>query len=138
MDSSKTWDSGAKIGYQALQDLSAKDVYVAKLGYTSARAATTWEDAYRILALSLSNIANDVPNSPAEACNLTLKSMAATKTWDSGAKVGYAALEFIGTTDNADVRNFVKLIYNSAKAARTWEDAHKTIANGLTEMKNMF
>ena len=138
MEQARTWDSGAQIGYKALEDLGRQDVYVAKLTYYAAKAAKTWEDAYKIMVLGLSNIASQTPNTPKSSCDLVLTMLDKVKTWESGAKSGYAAIEFIAQTDNAEVKNFLNTVYRSAKAAKTWEDAYKTITNGLRDLKTLF
>lgn len=138
MDQSQTYESGAKIGYKALEDLSLQNVYVAKLTYATARATTTWEDAYKIMAIGLRTIADQKPNTPQTACDLVLTMLEKVKTYESGARAGYAAIEFIGQTDNQQVRSFLATVYNSAKSARTWDDAYRTIVNGVQTLKTLF
>lgn len=137
MDSARTWESAAQIGYRALEDLGRQDVYVANLSYRCAKASSTWEEATKMMMMGLSNIANQVPNSADNSVDLVLRMMDTAKTWDSGSKVGYAALEFIGSTDNMDIRNLLATVYRAAKAARTWEDSYKTIAEGLRTLKTV-
>ena len=57
MDASKTWEDGTRLGERALEDLGRQGVYTAKLTYYAEKSAITWEDAYKITALGLSNIA---------------------------------------------------------------------------------
>ena len=138
MDQAGSWESGANIGYRALEDLGRQGVYVAKLTYYAAKASATWEDSYKMMAVGLSDIANQRPNTPSAACDLVITMMDKAKSWESGSKAGFAALEFIGQTDNYEVKNFLGTVYRSAKAARTWEDSYKTITMGLNDLKRIF
>lgn len=138
MDQSQTYESGARVGYKALEDLSLQNVYVAKLTYATAKAATTWEDAYKIMAIGLRNIADERPNTPQTACDLVISMLDKTTNYESGTRAGYAAIEFIAQTDNQQVRSFLGTVYNSAKSARTWDDAYRTIISGVKTLRTLF
>ena len=137
MNGAQSFESGYKISLKALETIESQGVYTAKLGLKMAKAGMFWETCFKASAATLKNISEERPNTPAEACNLVSSIMSNTKSYEEGAKLGYAALEVIGNTDNQVVRLIVDTTVKSAKSGQYWEDIYKTLQNGLTEIKRL-
>lgn len=141
MDAATTWQSGAEIGLATVRNLSSTSQngdYKGAIFQMTGKAydaAKTWEDAYKIVALGLRFVTNDKPYEKRDFFNLGLSMMDATKTWESGSKVGHAILDYtIWLYQNDGTASLARITNDQAHAARTWEDTYKTITAGLKSL----
>ncbi|MEK7432797.1 MAG: hypothetical protein AABZ74_06675 [Cyanobacteriota bacterium] len=136
MNSAQSYESGYKTSLVVLEKLASENIYIAKIGLAMAKSGMYYETCFKVTAAALENIASERPVSVAETCNLISKIMSNTKSYEEGAKLGYAAMEIIGSSDNENVRFLVNTSVTAAKQGMYWEDIYKTLQNTLTELKN--
>lgn len=141
MDAAQTWQSGSEIGLSALRNLSDTSQNgdykgaIFQMTTRAADASKTWEDTYKIVALGLRFVTNDKPYEKRDFFNLGLSMMDQTKTWESGAKVGHAILDYtIWLYDNDGTATLARITNDQARAATTWEDTYKVITSGLRSL----
>ena len=137
MNAAKSHEEGYKIAIKTLEELKAKDIYIAKLTLAAANAATEWTDIYRVSALGFSKILADMPETQENACSLTKELMSTCRTFESAAKAGYAMLEVISTTSNTKVKSYVLSLYAKAQATPSFESAYRLILPSLDELKTI-
>lgn len=137
MNGAKSFESGYKLALPTLERLAAENIYIAKVAVSMAKSGMYWETCFKAAAAALENVSSNRENNISETCNLIAKVMSSTKSFEEGAKLGYAAFNIIGQTDNQTVQLLVNTTVNSAKQAKYWEDVYKTLQNGLTELKRI-
>lgn len=137
MNAAKSHEEGAKIALKTLEELKAKDVYIARLTFAAANSATEWVDVYRVSALGFSKILADMPETQENACMLTKELMSTCRGYESAAKTGYAMLEVISTTSNTKVKNYVLSLYAKAQATASFEIAYRLMLQSLDELKTI-
>lgn len=137
MNGAKTFESGYKVARATLDRLNSENVYIAKLAIEMANAGMYWETNFKVAALALENISIEKENNINETCDFISKSMSSTKSYEEGAKLGYAAFNVVGKTDNQSVKILVDTIVSSAKQGRYWEDVYKTLQNGISELNRI-
>ena len=138
MNSSYNYESGYRVGMQALNSMASNGVYVARVSVPAGDATKNWQSGYKVVAAALNHIAADRPNTPDEACNLVLNMMSSTVNWEDGYRVGMAAMRVIGQTDNMRVKDYLTGVYRSAESARTYQDAYNYIAEGFKQLRFYF
>lgn len=136
MNRARSWESGYRIGEQTLKGI-ASDAYVARLALAASGPSMKWETAYYVLAYALQHIASAQPNTVENTCNLVLKMMDKSKTWEEGSRIGFATLKFIRQTATPNMSSFIDTAVSSADAARYWEDTYKTLASAFQQMKTL-
>lgn len=136
MNRARSWESGYRIGEEALKDLSA-EAYIARLGVASSAPSMQWETAFYVAGYSLQHIASGESNTVESTCNLVLKMMNKSKTWEEGSRIGFAALKQIRLTATPGISSFIDTALSSADAARYWEDTYQTLASALQRMKSI-
>ncbi|MEK7432796.1 MAG: hypothetical protein AABZ74_06670 [Cyanobacteriota bacterium] len=137
MNGAQSYESGYKMSLTILEKLASENVYIARVGLAMAKGGMYYETCFKATAATLKNISEERPNNPTETCNLISSIMSNTKSYEEGAKLGYAAMEVIGNTDNQMVKLIVDTTVSSAKAGQYWEDIYKTLQNGLNEIKRI-
>lgn len=137
MNGAQSYESGYKMSLTILERLASENVYIARVGLAMAKGGMYYETCFKATAATLKNISEERPNNPTETCNLISSIMSNTKSYEEGAKLGYAAMEVIGNTDNQMVKLIVDTTVSSAKAGQYWEDIYKTLQNGLNEIKRI-
>jgi hypothetical protein len=138
MNSSQTYTEGYKIGVMALDNMARQGVYVARVSWASANSTKDWENGYKVVAAALNHIAAENPNTPAEACNLVMNMMNACKDYADAYRVGFAAMQVVGNTDNPMIRNITDLALRQAGGTTDWEDGFNVLRNAFLALRNSF
>lgn len=137
MDRARTWESGYEIGYQTLRSLSRENSYIARLTAAAVRPQMKYESAYKATAHGLEFISRNRDISVHSAVTLIRQMMDSSKTWEDGARMGYATIDFISQTAEPGIRRVLQSTRYSAKAARTWEDAYHVMYEGYGQVRYM-
>ena len=138
MNKAETYQSGANIGYQALDQMNAntnESVRSLVIGGKAARAATNSEDAYHVLWLTFAHVNAGRGDSTKEITEVALAMLNKTKDYSSGAQVGYAVMAQLRDKDpNEDVRTLARFAHGQAMAATNSEDAFNTLFSGIKQI----
>jgi hypothetical protein len=140
MQSAQSYDSACQIAYGALErmlDETNQENLAVRFTYYGAKSQETWKNAYKVAALGMEHIANNRQATGRPVYNLAINMMGTTDSWVDGAKVGYEILESVEKADrDSQNRRIASFAYDSAKRASRWEDAYRTIENGMREIAN--
>lgn len=135
MNTSKTWEEGFKIGFNALSQLAKSNLYVAKVSWAAANSSKSWETGFKVVAVALNHIGSEKPNSAYEACSLVMTMMNAAKTWEDGYRAGFAALQVIGRTDNHTVKSIIDNALRQSTSAPNYEAAFNILKTALQQLR---
>lgn len=138
MDSARTWQDGYNVGYQTLQSLAAQNSFIAKLGVAAVAPQMGYEAAYKVVAAALNFIASNQQISVSASCDLIRGFMNTAKTWEEGARIGYASMAFIRNNGaSPSITAVIDASVSTAHAAHYWEDAYNILNNAFAQLRSM-
>lgn len=134
MDRTRTWEDGYNVGNQTMRTLSSQGSYIAKLATAASRPAMKYESAYKVLAHAMRFISEERHISINSTVNLIRKMMDSAKTWEDGARIGYATIDHISRTAEPGMRRILQNAERTARSANYWEDAYRILMDTYTEI----
>ena len=136
MNAAKDYESGCKKVIPTLQKLASEGNLIAKLGLDTSNASGYWGTRFKVSAIALRQISESYDSTPMMAGELAKQMLSTTEHYEDGSKIGYAALDVLGSINNQDANLIINTVRNSAKQGKYWEDVYKAIYNGLVEIKS--
>ncbi|HEY9842373.1 MAG TPA: hypothetical protein V6D23_18065 [Candidatus Obscuribacterales bacterium] len=137
MERARTYQDGYNIGRSTIDSLAGQNSYIARLTQAATNPEMKYETAYKAVAKALAFIANNRDISVSSTCDLVREMLNAAKTYDDGARIGYATMAFIRQSASPSIQAVIDASVRSAQTARYWEDAYNILFQAYGSIRNM-